>query len=140
MRLKEKKMKILKYFAILFFFLPYSAQSNEWTLVYENSFNEDKVFIDISNIEKKDNLIYFWDMLSHKEYNDTHKYWSVTAYIEANCDEFWYRKLNLLMHEKEMGTSPAFFETKNRSHIIIKPKKEKSGQFILLKTACDLSN
>ena len=63
----------------------------------EKDFNEDKVFIDISNIEKKDNLIYFWDMLSHKEYNDTHKYWSVTAYIEANCDEFWYRKLNLLM-------------------------------------------
>ena len=50
------------------------------------------------------------------------------------------RKLNLLMHEKEMGMNPPFFESKNRSHIIIKPKKEKSGQFILLKTVCDLSN
>ena len=59
MRIKRKKMKILKYFAILFFFLPYSAQSNEWTLVYENSLNEERIYIDISNIEKNDNLIYF---------------------------------------------------------------------------------
>ena len=79
-------------------------------------------------------------MLSHKEFNDTHKYWSATAYIEANCEEFWYRKLKLLMHEKRMGKSPAFFETKNRSHIIFRPKNENSGQFILLKEACNLSN
>ena len=51
-------------------------------------------------------------MLSHKEFNDTHKYWSATAYIEANCEEFWYRKLKLLMHKKPMGKSLAFFETK----------------------------
>ena len=133
-------MKIFKYFIILFLFLSNYVQSNEWILVYENSLNEDRVYIDISNIEKKDNLIYFWDMLSHKEFNDTHKYWSATAYIEANCEEFWYRKLKLLMHEKPMGKSPAFFETKNRSHIIFRPKKENSGQFILLKEACNLSN
>ena len=133
-------MKIFKYFIILFFFLSNSAQSNEWTLVYENSLNEDRLFIDTSNIEKKENLIYFWDMLSHKEFNDTHKYWSATAYIEANCEEFWYRKLKLLMHKKPMGKSLAFFETKNRSHIIFRPKNENSGQFILLKEACYLSN
>ena len=68
-------MKIITYLIILFFFLSSPVQSNEWKLVYENSLNEDRVFIDISNIEKKDNLIYFWDMLSHKEFNDTHKYW-----------------------------------------------------------------
>ena len=133
-------MKIFKYFIILFLFLSNYVQSNEWILVYENSLNEDRLFIDISNIEKKDNLIYFWDMLSHKEFNDTHKYWSATAYIEANCEKFWYRKLKLLMHEKPMGKSPAFFETKNRSHIILRPKNENSGQFILLKEACYLSN
>ena len=133
-------MKIFKYFIILFLFLSNYVQSNEWILVYENSLNEDRVYIDISNIEKKDNLIYFWDMLSHKEFNDTHKYWSATAYIEANCEEFWYRKLKLLMHKKPMGKSLAFFETKNRSHIIFRPKNENSGQFILLKEACNLSN
>ena len=133
-------MKIFKYFIILFLFLSNYVQSNEWTLVYENSLNEDRLFIDISNIEKKENLIYFWDMLSHKEFNDTHKYWSATAYIEANCEEFWYRKLKLLMHKKPMGKSLAFFETKNRSHIIFRPKSENSGQFILLKKACNLSN
>ena len=112
-------MIVLKYLIlILLIFFSNFAKSNDWQLVYENTFNEDKVFIDISNIEKKDKLLYFWDMLSHKEYNETHKYWSVTAYIEANCDEFWYRKLRLLMHEEAMGASPAFFETKNRSHII----------------------
>jgi len=133
-------MKIFKYFIILFLFLSNYVQSNEWTLVYENSFNEDRVYIDISNIEKKDNLIYFWDMLSHKEFNDTHKYWSARAYIEANCEEFWYRKLELFMHEKPMGKSSAFFETKNRSHIIFRPKNKNSAQFILLKEACDISN
>jgi len=132
-------MIFLKYLIlILLIFFSNFAKSNDWQLVYENTLNEDKVFIDISNIEKKNKLLYFWDMLSHKEYNKTHKYWSVTAYIEANCDEFWYRKLRLLMHEEAMGASPAFFETKNRSHIIFRPKKEKSGQFILLKKACDL--
>ena len=132
-------MIVLKYL-ILILLISFSnfAKSNYWQLVYKNTLNEDKVFIDISNIEKKDKLLYFWDMLSHKEYNETHKYWSVTAYIEANCDEFWYRKLRLLMHEEAMGASPAFFETKNRAHIIFRPKKEKSGQFILLKKACDL--
>ena len=52
-------MKIFKYFIILFFFLSNSAQSNEWRLVYENSLNEDRVFIDISNIEKKIILFIF---------------------------------------------------------------------------------
>ena len=47
--------------------------------MYENSLNEDRVYIDFSNIEKKDNLIFFWDMLSHKEFNDTHKHWSATV-------------------------------------------------------------
>ena len=107
-------MIMLKYLILIFLiFFSNFAKSNDWQLVYENTLNEDKVFIDISNIEKKDKLLYFWDMLSHKEYNETHKYWSVTAYIEANCDEFWYRKLRLLMHEEAMGASPAFFETKN---------------------------
>ena len=126
-------MIVLKYLIlILLIFFSNFAKSHDWQLVFENTLNEDKVFIDVSNIEKKDKLLYFWDMLSHKEYNQTHKYWSVTAYIEANCDEFWYRKLRLLMHEEAMGASPAFFETKNRSHIIFRPKKEKLGQFILL--------
>ena len=134
-------MIFLKYLIlILLIFSSNFAKSHDWQLVFKNTLNEDKVFIDVSSIEKKDKLLYFWDMLSHKEYNQTHKYWSVTAYIEANCDEFWYRKLRLLMHEEAMGASPAFFETKNRSHIIYRPKKENSGQFILLKKACNCMN
>jgi len=43
------------------------------------------------------------------------------------------------MHEKSMAKNPAFFETKNKSYIIIKPKYKNSGQYILLKEACDFS-
>jgi len=44
------------------------------------------------------------------------------------------------MHEKPMPKSPAFFETINKSFITFRPKNENSGQYILLKEACDLIN
>ena len=134
-------MNISRFVIILItFFISNPVTSYEWKLVYENKFNNDKVFIDISNITKQDGLLYFWDMLNHKEFNTTHDYWSVTAYIEANCEEFWYRKLILYMHKEKMALSEPFFETKNRSFIILKPKRKDSGQYILLKEACNLSD
>jgi len=65
---------------------------------------------------------------------------ATTSYIEANCEEFLYRKFKLLMHKKPMPKSPAFFETINKSFITFRPKNENSGQYILLKEACDLIN
>ena len=44
------------------------------------------------------------------------------------------------MHEKSMAKNPAFFETKNKSYITFRPKNKNSGQYILLKEACDLIN
>ena len=47
-------MIMLKYLILIFLiFFSNFAKSNDWQLVYENTLNEDKVFIDVSNIKKK---------------------------------------------------------------------------------------
>jgi len=44
---RKNKMKILIYFIILFIFFSNSVQLNEWILFYENSLEENRVFLNI---------------------------------------------------------------------------------------------